>query len=82
MKSAAIYTLQLLSLVALSQGDLGLGTPKIDVHTHIYPGWYGERVIEAGYVPAPDNLNAVPVSKKILDQKHPEFVLSANLPPT
>ena len=39
----------------------GLDTPKIDVHTHIYPDFYAEAVKAAGHLPGPDGNPAAPV---------------------
>ncbi|KIX03112.1 uncharacterized protein Z518_06662 [Rhinocladiella mackenziei CBS 650.93] len=38
----------------------GLATPKIDTHAHVYPDFYREAVIEAGWVPGPDGNPAPP----------------------
>lgn len=37
--------------VQATNGVTGLGTPKIDTHSHIYPDWYRQAVIDAGWVP-------------------------------
>lgn len=40
----------------------GIGTPKVDVHTHLYPQFYHDAVVEVGWVPGPDGNDAPPVS--------------------
>lgn len=58
----------LLSLVVLvyainyrhSHGS-GLATPKIDTHSHVYPDFYRQAVIAAGWTPGPDGNPAPPV---------------------
>ncbi|ETN41348.1 uncharacterized protein HMPREF1541_03283 [Cyphellophora europaea CBS 101466] len=37
----------------------GLFTPKIDTHSHVYPDFYQQAVIDAGWTPGPDG-NAAP----------------------
>ncbi|KAI9878552.1 MAG: hypothetical protein M1823_006943, partial [Watsoniomyces obsoletus] len=37
----------------------GLAVPKIDTHSHIYPDFYRQAVIAAGWTPGPDG-NAAP----------------------
>ncbi|KAJ9650830.1 hypothetical protein H2198_009878 [Neophaeococcomyces mojaviensis] len=39
--------------------DDGLSIAKIDTHSHVYPGFYCEAVIAAGWTPGPDG-NAAP----------------------
>ncbi|ERF69097.1 hypothetical protein EPUS_01053 [Endocarpon pusillum Z07020] len=38
----------------------GLATPKIDTHSHIYPDFYRQAVIAAGWTPGPDGNPAPP----------------------
>ena len=49
---------QLVSLALITHGHTvmapsaltnGLGVPKIDMHTHIYPAWYADEVRKAGW---------------------------------
>jgi len=37
--------------VLATNGATGLSTPKIDTHSHVYPDWYRQAVIDAGWVP-------------------------------
>lgn len=65
MKSLPVW---LVSVATMAQshatgqkGPLGLATPKIDVHTHIYPDFYAKAVEAAGHLPGPDGNPAAPV---------------------
>lgn len=53
------------SCAAVPQDDgppaLGLSTPKIDMHMHIFPDWYEDEIVKAGWIPGPAGGNP-PVS--------------------
>jgi len=54
----------------------GLSTPKIDTHSHVYPEFYRQAVIDAGWVPGPDG-NAAPPNWTI--ESHLAFMDNNNV---
>lgn len=60
---------KLASLVLATCASRGLvdaaaanGTHKIDVHAHYLPDFYRQALVDAGHVPGPDGMPAIPVS--------------------
>jgi 6-methylsalicylate decarboxylase len=80
MRSAIVCTLGIVAVswAALSKDSnpQGLTVRKIDTHSHVYPDFYRQAVIDAGWTPGPDG-NAAPPNWTV--EAHLKFMDDNNI---